>query len=148
MCVRPRRRPDLTAGLSVCLSARRLSVELLPNMTELAEINTSMQAVPFGKQIAVLLTRGYIKIKRDQVGGQPRAVSWRPAPAPRPAPVTPASAGRGVGSAIGPYPYHQRIQLLLFLWNCGRCVHGRPQQRRFFEGASKCTLKVTHFRRI
>ncbi|KAK3927886.1 ATP-binding cassette sub-family G member 4 [Frankliniella fusca] len=46
--------------------ARRLSVELLPNMTELAEINTSMQAVSFGKQIAVLLTRGYIKIKRDQ----------------------------------------------------------------------------------
>ncbi|KAJ1527012.1 hypothetical protein ONE63_008556 [Megalurothrips usitatus] len=46
--------------------ARRLSVELLPNMTELAELNTSLQDVSTAKQVGVLLTRGYIKIKRDQ----------------------------------------------------------------------------------
>lgn len=36
-------------------------------MSELAELNTGLQDVSMGKQVQVLLTRGYIKIKRDQV---------------------------------------------------------------------------------
>ncbi|XP_034242718.1 ATP-binding cassette sub-family G member 4 [Thrips palmi] len=46
--------------------ARRLSVELLPNMLEMAELNTALQDVTTMRQVGVLLNRGYIKIKRDQ----------------------------------------------------------------------------------
>lgn len=75
----------LSVLTAVFLPARRLSVELLPNMFELAERNTSLQDVSFSKQIAVLLRRGYIKIKRDQVSSKtqcrtrmaPHGAAWR-----------------------------------------------------------------------
>lgn len=73
-----------------CHAARRLSVELLPNMLEMAELNTAMQDVTTMRQIGVLLHRGYIKVKRDQVrdhrdtprkgGGAVRAVPDAAAP--------------------------------------------------------------------